>query len=374
VQRKEEKWQFDLDRLEANDPIVLVNHISSEGLVPIVCTDRRADSFDIHHGIVQITAPFHQAVPEHTVVVLLDDLHLFTRTWYYSALSYPMLNDRLSTAFVLRNPYPDASSTSSISLAIQRRLLYPFEQVKGLYDLEVTGYAPEVEKELRRRMAIPIPTLVECCEKAVDFMDQGDQALASNDPKKALDLYNHSFHAIHILIHGRTRRVLADTFFHEGIESGRFAGQTGMTVRVVLRLKLVSRYVLANLKLAEWGDAAFWGMRSIRIMRESMDNEFEDFLSEFIGGEDVAMIYARTGVAFWRMEKDAETWEGEMKTYAGEETGSERLWGVAGRYLKNRDKSGIRKELVGFGVPEGLFADEEKEAASTTGQDGSGEE
>ncbi len=81
-----------------------VNHISSEGLVPIVCTDERADAFQENHSLVQITAPFHQAVPEHTIVVLLDDLHLFTQTWYYSALSYTMLNQRLSTSFTLRDP------------------------------------------------------------------------------------------------------------------------------------------------------------------------------------------------------------------------------------------------------------------------------
>jgi hypothetical protein len=351
---------------------VLVNHISSEGLVPIVCTDRHADAFTTHHALVQITAPFHQAVPEHTVVVLLDDLHLFTRTWYYSALSYPMLNDRLSTTFVLRNPEP-ASTTQSISLALQGRLLYPFEQVKGLYNMDISGYAPSVEKELKRRMAIPIPTLIEALDASVDFMDQGDAALAANDPQEALTLYNQSFHAIHILIHGRTRRVLADVFFHEGIETGRFAGQTGITVRVVLRLKLVSRYVHAYLKLGQWGEAAFWGMRSIRIMWESMDAQLEHFLSEFVGGEDAAMIYIRTGVAFAKMEADSETWGEELKSYEGEDVaGSVTLWVLAGKYLKNRDKSGIKRELEGFGLMNQFH--DEGEAHSTAGQDGSGEE
>ena len=72
--------------------------------MPIVCTDAKADAFADHHAVVQITAPFHGVVPEHTVVMLVDDLHLFTKTWYYSALSYPMLNERLSTTFILRNP------------------------------------------------------------------------------------------------------------------------------------------------------------------------------------------------------------------------------------------------------------------------------
>jgi len=354
-----------------------VNHISSEGLVPIVCTDRRAGAFKTHHALVQITAPFHQAVPEYTVVVLLDDLPLFTRTWYYSALSYPMLNDRLSTTFMLRNP-DGTSPSQELSLSLQRRLLLPFEQVKGLYHLDIIGYAAEVEKDLKRRMAKPLPTLVDCCEKAQGFMEAGDAAIISNNLQEALELYRQAFHSIHILIHGRTRRVLADVFFHEAIETGRFAGQTGMTVRLVMRLKLVSRYVLAYLKLEQWAEAAFWGMRSIRIMRESMDTEFEDFLSEFVGGEDVAMIYVRTGIAFTKMEEDPHgPWELDLKAYDGEHVaGSESIFGIAKKYLKKRDRSSVRKELEGFGVGKfriEYFGDEniKTEAMSTSGQKGS---
>jgi hypothetical protein len=353
----------------AKKSLVIVNHISSEGLVPIVCTDQRADAFTSHHALVQITAPFHQAVPEHTVVVLLDDLHLFTQTWYYSALSYPMLNDRLSTSFTLLDSCSN-SHQSSISIPLQRRLLLPFEKIKGLYHMEVNGYAPEVEAELERRMAIPIPTLIECCESAASLMEKGDQIITSNNPQEALDCYLQAFHAIHILIHGRTRRVLADVFFHEGMETGRFAGQTGITVRVVLRLKLVSRCILAYLKLAQWDEAAFWGMRTIRIMRDGMDIEFEDFLNEFIGGEDVGMIYVRTGVAFWKMESKGQ----EVMGYDGE--GSERIWGLARKYLKGRRKDGVRSELRGFAVPEeavAMFTDEEKEG-SMVARDGSDEE
>jgi hypothetical protein len=344
----------------------VVNHIASKGLVPIVCTDQRADSFSKHHALVQITAPFHQAVPEHTVIVLLDDLHLFTQTWYYSALSYPMLNDRLSTTFVLRNP--------STSLALQRRLLLPFEQIKGLYHMEVSGYDPAIHKELQRLMAIPIPSLQQCCEEAADLMEKGDMALSKNNPEEALDSYIESFRAIHILIHQRTRRVLADAFFHQSIALGRFAGQTGMTVRVVLRLKLVARCVLTYLKLSQPSEAAFWGARSIRIMRESMDVEFEDFLSDFIGGEDVGLIYVRTGVAVWMLEKEKAE-GGDGGDYEGE--GSERIWNLATKFLRGRKKEGIRKELREFGVPAevlGLFGDGGGETGSMVAAHGSGDE
>lgn len=362
----------------------LVNHISSEGLVPIVCTDRGADAFTSHTALVQISAPFHQAAPEHTVVVLLDDLHLFTQTWYYSALSYPMLNDRLSTTFVLLDPGHNESvgevQRKEVSISLQNRLLLPFEQVKGLYHMEVLGYAPSVRAELERRMAIPIPTLQQCCESATALMAQGDTALAAENAAAALQMYREAFHAIHILIHGRTRRVLADVFFHEGIEHGQYAGQTGMTVRIILRLKLVSRTVAAYLRLSQWGEAAYWGMRSIRIMRESMDTEFEDFLSEFLGGADVGLIYVRTAIAFMKMEVASEQWETELADYHDEPIAESKiLWGLAVRYLKNQNKESVRKELQGFGVPQEiirLFGDIEKsvDEQSTTGHHGSGEE
>ncbi|KAJ4985591.1 hypothetical protein SVAN01_08866, partial [Stagonosporopsis vannaccii] len=123
-------YRFDMRVLR-----VPVNHISSEGLVPIVCTERRADCFNDHHAMVQISAPFHQAVPEHAVVLLVDDVHLFAQTWYYSALSYPMLNDRLATGFVLRDPDlddVDEGDEKDVPLGLQRQMLLPFGQVKGL--------------------------------------------------------------------------------------------------------------------------------------------------------------------------------------------------------------------------------------------------
>ena len=347
-----------------------MNHISSEGLVPIVCTDDRADAFQSHHASVQITAPFHQAVPEHTIVVLLDDLHLFTQTWYYSALSYTMLNQRLSTMFILRDPDHSQDNEKSdeenleISLALQRRLLLPFGQVKGLHQMAISGYSPSVRAELQRLMAIPVPTLQQCCEDATELMAQGDAALASNSPAEALHLFKKAFHAIHILIHGRTRRVLGDVFYHEGIEHGRYAGQTGMTVRVVLRLKLVSRSVATYLKLEQWGEAAYWGMRSIRIMREAMDTEFEDFLSEFLSSADVGLIYVRTAIAFMKMESAKEQWEDELMAYALEPyVNSDNLWALAVRYLRTQAKDGVRKEMKEFGVPQeniNLFSDVEK--------------
>jgi hypothetical protein len=270
-----------------------------------------------------------------------------------------MLNDRLSTSFDL--------VSLDTPLSLQRRLLLPFTQIKGLYNMDTTNYSPTVASELRKGMATPIPTLQESVESAADLLDQGDLALAAHNPKEALDLYTQSFRAIHILIAPRSRRILADIFFHATIPSGRFAYQTGSTVRVVLRLKLVSRFILTHLHLQQPRDAAFWGLRSIRIMRESMDVEYEDFLSEFVGGEDVRMIYVRSGIAVWIGEQEG--WS------EGDET-SEKLWVLARKFFKGRGKEGVRRELREFGVPADvirLFGDEEGDG-SVCAQAGSGED
>jgi len=368
--------------------------------VPIVCTDARADAFNDFHAVVQITARFHGEVPEHMVVMLVDDLPLFTKTWYYSALSYPMLNERLSTTFVLRDPYAENGGEVDISaeqqdpnipLPLQRKLLLPFEHVKGLNSTHIHGYSPVVREELARLQAIPVPTLRDSVEDATDHMLAGDVVLASATPsptntlttdekhaaaQQALDLYNKAFHSIHILISGRTRRVLADDFFHEAITSGRYAGQTGITIRVVLRLKLVSRTIAAYNALGQYAEAAFWGFRSIKILQESLNPDFEHFLTEFLEGSDVGWIYVRAGLAFWHMERDREAWMGEWIGYAEEPlAGSERLWQEARRYVKSAAREGVRKELQGYGVPGVylMFGDfkSREEAESMVADDGS---
>jgi hypothetical protein len=125
-----------------------------------------------------------------------------------------------------------------------------------------------------------------------------------------------------------------------------------MTVRVLLRLKLVSRTVAAYNALSQYGEAAFWGLRSINIISESLDTGFEDFLNEFQGKEDVGFIYLRTGIAFYRMERAKEEWFGELIAYADESAAkSEALWPIAARFLKEREGD-VRKELRDYGVGE----------------------
>jgi hypothetical protein len=331
-----------------------VNHISQDGLVPIVAAGKQGKQFRRHHQLVEISAPVHQAQPEHVIVVLLDDLHLFCQVWFYSALSYPALNHHLRTTFTLQDPYYPADP-KPISIQLQKKLLFPFEIIKGLYQTEAEGYDEDVKAELEKRMAKPADTVQKCCEDCAELMTQGDQILAEGDAKKAMELYIQAFRSIHIIITGRTRRVLGDPFFHDGIESGRFSGQSGTTVRVILRIKLVHRVVAAYIKLSQWEEAAFWGMRSIRIMRENMETEFEEFLSEFVGAEDVGLLYLHTAIAMKKMEDYNSL---ELVHYGGWNglEGSDQLFTMVAKYMKGRMQGLVKKELDSnrIGIPDSL--------------------
>ncbi|KAF1954942.1 hypothetical protein CC80DRAFT_416109 [Byssothecium circinans] len=368
-----------------------VHHISTEGFVPIVVSGPRARLFKSHTFHVEITAPHYGARPDHSLVLLLEDIPLFAQTWYYSALSYPVLNTELHVSFAARPPHgwrtsshAPPSPTTDISPALQQKMLQPFEKVKALRGTHFSGFSPEVEASVLKGMQTPHPTVQECVETCTSLIAQGDAVLAAKTPAAAhaaLEIYNRAFHAIHIIINGRIRRVLAEAFFHTAIPAGRFASQSGTTVRTLLRIRLVSRHVLAYLRLREYGDAAFWGMRSIRIMREAMTTEFEDFLAEFVGMSDVGPLCCRTAMAVWCMEADRERWGRELRGHEDAEEGSESvLWNLAGRYMKGASREEERKMVAaearefGVEVPEGAFGDGVESEVDSLGYLNSGED
>ncbi|KAJ4299524.1 NADH dehydrogenase [ubiquinone] 1 alpha subcomplex assembly factor 3 [Kalmusia sp. IMI 367209] len=342
-------------RLETPWPTAgMVHHISSEGHVPIVAAGARADLFNQHTSLVQITAPLHSViVPEHTLILLLDDLPLFTKVWYYSALSYANLNPQICLSFILRDPYYPADP-KPISLAMQRKLLLPFGDVKGLYETKFEEYDEGIAAELRQRMAVPYPTIQECCEQSATMMEEGDHLFAEKHFQDALDTYVKSFDAIHIKVSGRSRRVLADHFFADDITEGRFAGQAGMTVRVILRIRLVARVVRTYLHLGRPEEAAFWGIRSIKIMREDRGTAMENFFTEFMQTTDVAQIFIWTATALTQLRQGYE-WVEERKEYEGDEVANcDHMWRRAGRYLAKLKFDGERRSMYNeareFGV------------------------
>ncbi|KAF2875772.1 hypothetical protein BDV95DRAFT_537419 [Massariosphaeria phaeospora] len=325
---------------------IAVTHISQEGPVPIVVAGEQAAKFDYHHATVSICAPIHQAEADYSLIILLKDLYLFSRVWFYSTLSYPRLNDHLRVDFTLRSDVQEPEDNKTMSIARQKQMLLPFGEVNGLHEVVVEGYDEDVKQELQRRMAVPHDTVQQCCEKATDLMLEGDRVLAEGNAVEALQLYNQAFHALHILVKDRTRRVLAEVFFQETIATGRYSGQVGYTVRIILRIKLVSRVVGAYLKLQQWEEAAFWGMRSINLMQDAADENFEDFVNKIIGGDAVGAIYLRTGIAFKKMEEgDSE----ELSLWEDEEGANSRAaWALVGPFLK--DKAMVEKEVNEYGI------------------------
>ncbi|KAF2656326.1 hypothetical protein K491DRAFT_692178 [Lophiostoma macrostomum CBS 122681] len=342
------------------------HHISHEGLVPLVCKTPAAEGFKHAQMTLQISAPLHSFLPQHTLVVLLDDLPLFCDVWFYSSLNYRTLNEHLKVEFTLHDPYYPADP-KPIPLKLQRKLLGPFDAVKGLYEVQVNGFEEEVERELRVGMAVPYITPGQSLEASASLMEAGDQAIANGRAQEALDLFIKSFHAIHIVIKGRTRRVLADSFFDDEIEEGRFKGQAGMTMRIILRINLVSRTVGAYLKLAQWAEAAFWGIRSINMLRRGIDTEFESFLGELVAVSDIGLLYLRTGIAVSKMEDsgDAELEKWRDEPFDTDMTRSVNLFGASRKYLKGKDRALIQKELDEYGVGEGVFENDEGSASAS---------
>jgi hypothetical protein len=249
--------------------------------------------------------------------------------------------------FLLQDPYYPADP-KPVPLALQRALLLPFKEIKGLYEVDIQGYDEGVQSALREGMKVPYPTVQHCLETSAGLMEQGDRMITEGRPAEALETYTKAFHAIHILISGRTRRVMADHWFHEDITQGRYAGQSGMTVRVFLRITLVSKTVRAYLKLAQWEEAGYWGLRSTTILREAMGTEFEDFLSDFVPAGDLGVLYLRTGIAFKKMEESNSE---ELKLHNTDDiANSKRLFEIAARYLKKTQSRVFEQELSEYGM------------------------
>ncbi|OCL07580.1 hypothetical protein AOQ84DRAFT_254311, partial [Glonium stellatum] len=275
------------------------NHVALEGAVPIVASSRRAEEFNDYHLLVSVDTPrmdFSITKP-FNMIILLSDLHLFCRIWYYSALSYPGLNSHLRLTLRLQNPYSASPEEAPIRNSLQRQLLMPFGKVKGLDEVLIEGCDESVKAQLEADMEIPYDSPEKCFEDATKLMEEGTEAFRKKEYEQALKLYMESFRTMHILCNGRERSILADAYFQIDLSGGTYDGQNASIVRLILRVKLVARVIDAYLKLKEWGEAKFWGMRSISLMREAIGSETLEYIPEFIAAEDMAMIYLRTAIA-----------------------------------------------------------------------------
>lgn len=278
---------------------------------------------------------------------------LFCR--YYSGLSNAEINPQICLTFTLRDPYYPADPKPVLT-ALQRKLLLPFGDVKNLYEAKFEECDEDVVTELRKEMAVPYPSIQECCELCASRMEEGDRLFFEKKIPEALEAYERSFDAIHIKISGRMRRVLADQFFTNDIPSGRYAGQAGMTVRVLLRIRLVARMVRTYLHLGQPSEAAFWGLRTIRIMREGEDRgaSMETFFTEFMQSSDISQIFMYTATALTQLRQEDKYVE-ERKEYANHPMAEcDHMWRSGVKYLSSAkydaDRKNIFQEVKSFGV------------------------
>jgi tetratricopeptide (TPR) repeat protein len=216
--------------------------------------------------------------------------------WHYSDLTHPGLNAHLRLTLRLRDPYELSFEQNSIPKELQRKLLEPFGRLKGLYETRIQGeHYDSLEKSLRETMAIPYPSVEKCLEESTRFKDAGNEALKKKEYHEALRLYRESFLHLMIVCDGRRRSIWGDAHFHAQCKGGLYDKQEAQMVRLILRVRLVSNCIMAYLKLEDYEEAKFWGMRSINLMRGGMEGD--EVMMGFPAAPSVGKIYYRTGVA-----------------------------------------------------------------------------
>ena len=164
---------------------------------------------------------------------------------------------------------------------------------------------------------------------------EGNAELTAGNFHAALKLYTEAWEAMHVVVKGRQRHIHADAFFGRELKEDPFKGKNGQAERLILRVQLVANTCQAYLKLENWEEACFWGMRSIRMLREAMGaDENHDIPAEdeavlgFPAADQMGKIYYRTAYAFKKLDDISQ---------------ARKLLRVASIYLP-RDES-VRKEL-----------------------------
>jgi tetratricopeptide (TPR) repeat protein len=273
-------------------------HVAIEGHVPVLATGHIADQFDNYTMSVVIEAPRYGALDRDNrkFVLLADDLAAFCKMWFYSDLSYAGdLNEHLRLALTLRNPH--GGDSQEIPEALQAKLLMPFGMVKGLRDVQVQGgHSEQLEEKVREEMKVPYDSPEVCLEEATNLKDAGNVAM-QKDPARAIQLYLQAFEKLHIVCTGRRRSIWGDAWFDRRLEGGRYDGEHGQVVRLILRVRLVANVVKAYLDLEDYDEALFWGKRTIQLMRNATGSDEDEPMLSFPAATELGKIFYRTGVA-----------------------------------------------------------------------------
>ncbi|KAI1331451.1 hypothetical protein F5Y16DRAFT_359990 [Xylariaceae sp. FL0255] len=283
-------------------------HVKITAHVPIVMNRSRATKFDGHHLNVVIKAPQGDALPDGIshFVILADDLEAFTKSWMYSNLSHPGLNQWLTLQIHLRDPTAASWDEPHVRREIQRRLFLPWGHVKGLTHFTVTGDPrpqPKIEAEMRALQNIPHPSPEHCLAECARLKAEGNALLQNGNPKAALAAYNRAWEAIHIIVRGRERHVHAEAFYAKDLTEAPYEGKSGQMERMTLRLRLVANTCQAYLILQDWNELKFWGMRTIHLITDGrpVTNDGPDRPEEMLLGlpftSQIGKIYYRTAKA-----------------------------------------------------------------------------
>ena len=326
-------------------------YIEMEGHVPLIIKGDMATGFKDHTLSVLIEAPRYQRpdILSHMCVIHVDDLDRFCRMWFYSDLSHDeSLNQHLRLTLLLRNPAtaaaladfashttgsgggsgngnsngsgspngnPGNQNRNIIPRALQKRLLEPFEKIKGLQDCRFEGaYDSRISQAVAKVQREPYVTREQCIENGNKLKDEGDVAMRKGNYHEAITLYLKAFEAIHITNRGHHRSVWADAFFEYELIAGPDKGQYAQIIRLILRVRLVASVVQAYLKLENWEEAQFWGIRTIRLTREAYgldpDEQSEDEpLITFNAMPEMGHIYYRTAIAYRKLDDELTAWK-----------------------------------------------------------------
>lgn len=294
------------------------DHVALEGHVPIVISGPKAQQFQGHVMNVAISAPEYPEMGDYKerFHILAEDVEKFAKVWSYGGLSHPGMNPHLRLDLQLRDPYTPEYEEKRMSKQLQQQLLFPFGGVKDLAEFNITGDSKplaSIVTEVRELQKQPYPSPEHCLRETIRHKDEGNAALKAGNYCEAISLYHQAWEAMHIIIKGRKRHIHGDAFFARELREEPFIGKSAQRERLILRVTLVANTCLVYLKLEDYEECLFWGMRTINMLRDAMGVEEDTVLSaedeavlQFPAAAQMGKIYYRCALAHKYMDDKSE--------------------------------------------------------------------
>ncbi|KAF2768025.1 hypothetical protein EJ03DRAFT_134917 [Teratosphaeria nubilosa] len=290
------------------------NHAEAEGHVPILVKGKRASDFRewaLTATIDALSVQYSEGDQER-FLLLADDLDSFCAHWEFSNLSYPSLNPQLRLKVKIQCPVTPKGEPKRIPRALQKKLLLPFGRIRHLSSISISG-TPEPHQDIADQVLAlqqqPSKTPEACLSEANRLKLEGNAELKAGHYEAALELWRQAWLSMHIVIKGRQRHVHADAFYARTLEQEPYQGKNGQSERLLLRVHLVANTCHALIQLKRYEEAAFWGMRSIVMLRNGMGTDEgidvrpeDEAVMGFPAAVQMGKIYYRTAVAKKEMD------------------------------------------------------------------------